>query len=96
MSKRLFAVILDADCTNKDLIYTRLEEKFPHVYKHADTFILVAGSPGVMTRDVAKISGIKSQHRSGESGVVLKLNRGYSGYTNKALWEWMSDVTENE
>ena len=96
-SNRLFAVVLDDDSSNKGATYERLKKKFDRVYKHKDTLILVACPPDVLTREIAEVSGIRGAGREPrETGVVFKLNKGYSGFTNKALWEWLSDVVEDE
>lgn len=91
MAKKIFAVVLDSP---NPAVKERLDKEFANVHRHRSTFLLVPVEMNVSTNDVAKISGIKGQNRDA-SGVVFKLNAAYSGYTDKALWEWISDVEQS-
>ena len=87
MASKAFAVVLD-DPNEK--VLERLEGKYPNTRCHTDTFFLVPVDKTVTTDDVAVVAGIKGDSRDA-SGIVFKINAAYSGYTNKALWEWLSD-----
>ena len=87
MAKKVFAVVLDEPNSN---VEQRLRNEYA-VHRHTDTFLLVPVEQHVTTDDVAAKAGIKGQGRD-VSGVVFKMNAAYSGYTDKALWEWLSSV----
>ncbi len=100
-ARRLYAVNLDDKCEAevREKVYERLKDRFDfgYVYRHGDSLILVATSPGAMAHDVAEAAGLRGKNReAGATGVVFKLNRGYSGFTSKVLWEWMSDMRDDE
>ena len=86
MASKAFAVVLDRA---NDKVLGRLEAKYPHTRHHTDTFFLVPVDKNVTTDDVANVAGIKGSERDA-SGVVFKINSAYSGFTDKALWEWLS------
>ena len=75
-----------------DEVRKRIDNKFPSAYKYTDTSYLVQGSPFVLASNIAEHVGLKGNERiEDSSGVVLKLNRGYSGYTCPDLWDWLSN-----
>lgn len=88
MAKKVFAVVLDEP---NETVGERLDKEYANVFKYTDLFYLVPVDSAVVTRDVALKAGIKGTNRDA-TGVVFKLNSAYSGYTKKALWEWLSDV----
>lgn len=71
----------------------RIRETYPDSYSLTDTFFLVQ-STGI-AQAVATAAGIKGEDRIKDaSGVVFRLNRSYSGYTERALWDWLEQVQE--
>lgn len=87
LSKKVFAVVLDKQ--DKQVV-ERIRAEY-NSFSYTPTFHLVAVGPHVSTGDVARVAGIKGTNRDA-TGVVFKLNSVYSGFTKKALWEWLSDV----
>lgn len=89
MAKSVMAVILDKPQSE---VYDRLKREYANVHKYTSTCILVpVPRGGKSTEDVARTAGIKGTNRDA-TGVVFKLNAAYSGYTDKSLWAWLSDV----
>lgn len=87
---RAYAVVLDE--LNSD-VANRIEEAYPKHYKVNDMFYLVSADD--IADQVAQTVGIKGDNRVEESsGVVFRLNGSYSGYTSRALWDWMELVEE--
>lgn len=88
MAKRVFAVILDEP--NKTAL-----DALKHAY---DTdFYQVNDLVGLVRTEalsglVAETAGFKDEGPA--SGVVFKLNRWYSGFTYRGLWEWLSEVED--
>ena len=75
-------------------VLSRIREAYPDAYSLTDTFFLVQ-SKGI-AKTVAVSIGIKGDDRiKGASGVVFKLNHSYSGFTERALWEWLEQAQEN-
>ena len=87
MAKKVLAVVLDRSNPN---VKKRLEREYA-LYDHTSTFMLVNVEQHVTTDDVAEKAGIKGPNRDAE-GIVFKLNAAYSGFSDKNLWEWLSDV----
>ena len=87
MAKKVFAIVLDSSNPN---VKKRLEKEYA-LYDHTKTFMLVNVEQHVTTEEVAKKAGIKGPNRDA-AGIVFKLNAAYSGFSDKTLWEWLSDV----
>ena len=93
MVKRIFAVVLRQA---NEVVSTKIEENYPGAYAYTGEFYLIAAEGEVYTNDIAIRIGIKGENRiPGSSGVVFKLNTGYSGHTEKGLWEWLSSMDED-
>ncbi len=89
---RVFAVVLNE--ANPD-VASRIEAKYPDHYKWSDTFFLVTSD--AIAETVAIAVGIKGDDRVEASrGVVFKLDKAYSGYSSRSLWEWLTLVEEQE
>ena len=72
----------------------RIQDVYPDSYSLTDTFFLVQ-SKGI-AKAVATSIGIKGDDKiEGASGVVFKLNRSYSGYTERSLWDWLEQAQED-
>ena len=72
----------------------RIQATYPDAYPLTDTFFLVQ-SKGI-AKTIAISIGIKGDTRAeGASGVVFKLGHSYSGFTERALWEWLEQAQEN-
>lgn len=86
-----FVVVLDREgaAASSDVL-ARLREAYKDVHPYTPTCILV--SADALTEDVAEAGGIKGDDRDGAAtGAVFRIN-GYSGYTNRSLWEWIAKV----
>ncbi len=91
MASKMYAIVLDAP---EPEVEARLKQHYGNVFKHTDTFLLVVGNVNDVSEDIAVAAGIKGERRR-TSGVVFRLNGGYSGFTKRTLWEWLNDVAEN-
>lgn len=88
MAAREFAIVLKEP---NDEVAARIEAEFRDVFGYTDTFWLVRCNAPTLTGQVAEAAGIKGEERVREaSGVVFRLGAGYSGYTNRTLWEWLA------
>ena len=73
----------------------RIEDKYPHCYKLNDLAFLVEGD--LLAEDIAVEVGIKGDERIEQAvGVVFKLNRSYSGYSPRSLWDWLLRSEESK
>lgn len=69
----------------------RTRKHYPGSFEYTDTFFLVHGEIDDLASTIAAKVGLKGEEQvSGASGVVFKLNHGYSGYTKPDLWDWLS------
>ena len=69
----------------------RARRHYPDSYKYNETFFLVQGDIDDLASTIAAKVGLQGNERVPEaSGVVLKLNQGYSGYTSPDLWDWLA------
>ena len=86
-----FAVVLDQDgIRNADQVRARLTERYGAVYEYTPSIFMV--SADALTADIAKAVGIKGEGAERvASGAVFRIS-GYSGYTDRALWEWFERV----
>ena len=85
----IFAVVL---LEPNDVVRSRIERAFPdsNHFQLSDRFWVIT-STGV-SEHVATSVGLKGEKRAPDvNGVVFRLQRGYSGYTNPGLWEWLTD-----
>ena len=81
----IFAVVLREPNPS---IKERVEKYYPDHFPMNDTFFLVAR--GGIAETVAVKTGIKGEDQAeNASGAVFKLNEGYSGFTTRALWDWL-------
>ena len=88
----IHVIVLEA--SNKE-VTSRIKERYAENHEFSDTCYFVQTRD--ITRDVAHVVGIKGETRAeGASGAVFKLNGAYSGYTSRALWEWLSQAEESE
>ena len=68
----------------------RLKEQYDEFYELSPTSFLVASD--TLTEDVAVAAGIKGEEGVKiATGAVFKI-AGYSGFTRRSLWEWLSKV----
>ena len=89
----IFAIVL---LEPNEVVRSRIEDSFPNPnhFLLGDRFWVVTGT-GV-SEHIATRVGLKGPDRAPDvSGVVFRLQRGYSGYTNPGLWEWLTDHTED-
>ena len=86
-----FVVVVDsAGAEQSPLVKERLKGEFSEIYELSPTSFLV--SADALTEDIAVAAGIKGEEGvENATGAVFKI-AGYSGYTRRALWEWLSKV----
>ena len=89
MSTPVFAVVLDEP---NDQARERLQTAYPNIYLLNDTVSLVRTDG--LAESVAITAGIKGDDRI-VSGIVFKLNRAYSGYRARSVWEWLQQGEES-
>ena len=89
----VFAVVLNEE--NHD-VAERIRSGYPNFsYRLTDTFFLVRSD--TIPETVATAIGIKGDRRIETArGVVFKLNRSYSGFTARSLWDWLRQAEELE
>jgi len=84
----VFAVVLDAPNASAA---ARVQDQYPDHYPLSDTLFLVK-SDDVAER-VARAVGITADESARiQSGVVFRLDHFYSGFTSRALWEWLEQA----
>lgn len=66
-----------------------LRKAYPDAYEMVPKTVYLVRDAR-LTADIAREIGIKSDPRVAE-GAVLKLNFGYAGFTDRALWEWLAE-----
>ena len=88
----VFAVVLNEPNAE---IEQRLRERYPNAFSLTDTFHLVQDQ--TITENITVNIGLKGDDRVEPArGVVFRLNGSYSGYTTRALWEWLEQAEEQE
>ena len=89
----VFAVVLNEE--NHD-VAERIKSEYPDsFYRLTGTFFLVKSN--AIPEAVATSVGIKGDRRIETArGVVFKLNRSYSGFTARSLWDWLRQAEELE
>ncbi len=93
MATSAFAIVLTE---RNHKVAARIEAEFEDAFEYTDTCWLVRCKARTLSQDVAVAAGIKGENRVLEaSGVVFRLGTGYSGYTNRALWEWLDSNEED-
>lgn len=86
----VFAIVLDE--ANPEAA-ARIEAEFPDCFRMSETMFLVA-SQSIADR-IARAVGIKGDADERiQGGVVFRLSRHYSGYTSRALWDWLEHAEE--
>ena len=72
----------------------KIRENHLKHYEYSSTLFLVEAD--VLAEGLAISAGIKGANRFQDaSGFVIKLEEfSYSGYTSRALWEWLREVGE--
>ena len=88
----VFAVVL-RDPNHE--VEQRLLDKYPGSFQFTETVFLVQanGIPDAVAKDV----GIKGDDRiATASGAVFRLDGAYSGYTTRALWDWLKQADEQQ
>ena len=79
-----------------DVLSARIQEKYPNSYEITQTCHLVHSED--ISQKIAIAIGIKGENRIADAaGAVFRLNRGaYSGYADRAMWEWLNQAEELE
>ena len=66
----------------------RVQKAYPDCFQLSPTFTVVTTKD--VSETVANRAGIQGDDRVEDvSGVVFKLQKTYSGYTTRTLWEWL-------
>ena len=86
----VFAVFLDDD---EPEAHKRIQESYPNHFQLSANLFLVPSEE--IAEKVAVNAGIKGDDRIVD-GVVFKLNKSYSGYTARALWDWLKKIEGGE
>ena len=88
----IFAVVLNKPNTEVD---RRLRERYPDNFSLSDTFYLVQDQ--TIAENITVALGIKGDGRiESARGVVFRLNGAYSGYSTRALWDWLQQAEAKE
>ena len=99
-STRLFAILLSEESKNKGEVFKKLSKNYPRNFKYTDSVFLATINSKVQTGEIAKSIGLYGPGHpgaiQGASGVIIKLNKGYAGYTDEDLWEWLDSQKEVE
>ena len=83
----IFAVVLREP---NERVVARLRNAHPDHFSLSSTFFHVPSDE--LSSVVATAIGIKGDDKVEDaSGIVFKITDAYSGYTTKALWEWMNN-----
>ena len=76
-----------------DAIAARIRETYPNSYEITQTCYLVHSQD--ITQKIATSVGIKGANRIPDAaGAVFRLRSAYSGYADRALWEWLDQAEE--
>ena len=88
---RVFVVVLDEDGKAVSAqVEERLKGSVSSLYRLSPDVFVVAAD--LLSSELAAVAGIKGEERlSDATGVVFRID-GYSGFTNRAMWEWMERV----
>ncbi len=91
MPSRVYAVLLEEPSSES---FERLRKTY------ADNFYEMTPTSGfvrtdALTRTIAEKAGIKDEQEQIASGVVFRLNKAYSGFADRALWEWLRQAEED-
>ena len=88
---RVFVVALDADGeVASEMVEERLKRSVSDFYRLSPSVFVV--SADLLSSELANAAGIKGDDRlSDATGVVFRID-GYSGFTDRSLWEWMEKV----
>jgi len=76
-----------------DRVLERLDEKYDEVNVYALNDVTFLVRTKQLAEGVAVAAGIKGKERFA-TGVVIKLNRSYAGYTSRSLWDWLREDEE--
>ncbi len=90
---RVFVVALDADgAVAGALVRERLKERISSFYELSPTVFAITAD--MLSNDVAEMAGLKGEDRlPNATGAVFRIDS-YSGFTNRALWEWLEGVED--
>ena len=74
-----------------DAVSKRIEEKYPKTESYALSSQLFLVRADTIAERVAESLGIKGADKLEDvTGVVFKLNSSYSGFDNRAIWDWLA------
>ncbi len=88
----IFAVVLDRPASTE--FKERINGSYPKCYQYTDQFFIVQDDN--IPEVIAQTVGIKVEEDTDRlaTGVVFRLEGAYSGYTGRALWDWLSIAGE--
>lgn len=86
----IFVVVLNQEVP--DLFEDRINELYPLSYKYANNVFFLEDDN--IPEVIANRLGIKveDENQRTATGAVFGLDGSYSGYTTKALWDWLQRV----
>lgn len=71
-----------------------INNHYPINFEFSSTVFFVSAPDSTIPEDIAKKIGIKSLEGEGGAvlGAVFGLDGSYSGFTTRALWDWLARV----
>ncbi len=85
-------VIFVDDPDNFVSIVEKVKDKYEVNYQHKTVAILIKSTD--TAQQVAEKIGFGEETKI--TGVVLKLNSSFSGYTERALWDWLDQQNDKQ
>lgn len=84
----IFAVALDRPASTEFI--ERINASYPKCYQYTDQLFIVQDDN--IPEVIAQTVGIKVDEDTERlaTGVVFRLEGAYSGYTTRALWDWLN------
>lgn len=86
----IFVVVLNQEAP--ELFENKINELYPLSYRYADNVFFLEDDN--IPETIANRLGIKveDENQRTANGAVFGLDGSYSGYTTKALWDWLRRV----
>ena len=85
----VFAVVFTGAAGESETFERALNAEFPNAYRLTSSAFLVRSDR--LSSQIAESIHIKGESRQ-FTGVVFKINRSYSGFTSRDLWEWLDEA----
>ena len=85
LNQRVYAIHLES--SNPQLV-SKIQKDFPANYKLNDSLILVRTD--LTSGTIAEKLGFRKESAA-IGGAVFKMNRSYSGFYDRDLWDWLDE-----